>query len=111
GHGTACANCHEMTMDVSAVHGSPHGNATCTDCHEAGLGTKLRHVRAHLMGRSEEAVRLRDVDVRAMVAKCRRCHQHEYASWHAGAHAASYSEIFTNAEHNTKRRLADDCLR
>jgi hypothetical protein len=111
GHGTACANCHEMAMDVSAVHGSPHSNATCTDCHEANVGTKLRHIRAHLFGRSAENIRMREVDVRAMMGSCRRCHQHEYASWHAGGHAASYGEIFANAEHNAKRRLADDCFR
>jgi hypothetical protein len=111
GHGTACANCHEMTMTVSAVHASPHGNATCTDCHEASLGTKLRHIRAHFAGRSPETIRLREADVRSMVGKCRQCHQHEYASWHVGGHGASYGEIFTNAEHNARRRLADDCFR
>jgi hypothetical protein len=108
GHGTGCADCHEMAMTVSAVHGSPHGNATCTDCHEASMGTKLRHIRAHLMGRSAEGVRLREADTRAMVSQCQRCHQQEFASWHAGGHAASYGEIFTSAEHNAKRRLADD---
>jgi len=111
GHGTGCADCHEMGMNVSAVHGSPHDNATCTDCHEASMGTKLRHIRAHLMGRRAEGVRLREADAQAMVSRCQQCHQQEFASWHAGAHAASYAEIFTSAEHNAKRRLADDCFR
>lgn len=111
GHGTACADCHEMAMNLSAVHGSPHGNATCTDCHQASMGTKLRHIRAHLMGRSTDGVRLREADTRAMVSQCQRCHQQEYASWHAGAHSASYGEIFTSAEHNAKRRPNDDCFR
>jgi len=111
GHGTGCADCHEMAMDVSAVHGSPHGNAQCPDCHEASLGTKLRHIRTHLAGAEAETIRLREADVRAMMSKCQRCHQHEYASWHAGPHAASYGEIFTNTEHNAKRRPMDDCFR
>jgi cytochrome c554/c'-like protein len=111
GHGAGCADCHEMAMTVSALHGSPHSNAQCTDCHEASVGAKLRHIRAHLRGRSDETIRLREDDVRTMITNCRRCHQQEYASWHAGAHAASYGEIFTNAGHNAKRRLADDCFR
>ena len=115
GHGSSCADCHEMTMDVSAVHGSPHYNAQCTDCHEATLGTKLRHIRAHLFrghqDGTQESIRLREADVRAMMTNCQRCHQHEYASWHAGPHSANYGDIFTNAAHNTKRRLMDYCFR
>ncbi len=111
GHGSACADCHEMTMNVSGVHGSPHHNAQCTECHEASLGTKLRHVRAHLSGKTPEMIRLREVDVRSMMSSCQRCHQHEYASWHAGPHSATYGDIFTNSAHNRKRRLMDDCFR
>lgn len=111
GHGTACADCHEMAMAVSAVHGSPHYNAQCIDCHEASIGTKLRHIRMHLFGKAPEAIRLRETDVRGMMSNCQKCHQHEYASWHAGPHSATYTDIFTNAAHNTKRRLMDDCFR
>src|SRR5258708_15958284 len=105
GHGSACADCHEMAMNVSAVHGSPHYNAQCTDCHEANIGTKVRHIRVHLVGKSPEAIKLREADVRGMMTKCQKCHQHEYASWHAGPHSATYSDIFTNVAHNGKRRL------
>lgn len=111
GHGSACADCHEMTADVTAVHGSPHFNATCTDCHEASVGTKLRHLKRHFIGGATDGIRLREVDVRQMVASCQKCHQHEFASWLAGPHSATYSDIFTNAAHNTKRRLMDDCFR
>ncbi len=111
GHGSACADCHEMAAGVSAVHSSPHYNAQCTDCHEAGLGAKLRHIRAHLVGSAPESIRLREADVPQMISKCRQCHQHEYASWHAGPHSATYSDIFINAAHNSKRRLMDDCFR
>jgi len=111
GHGSTCADCHEMTANVSAVHGSPHHNAQCTDCHEASVGTKVRHIRVHLFGKAPEGIRLREEDVRGMLTKCQKCHQHEYASWHAGPHSATYSDIFTNTAHNTKRRLMDDCFR
>ena len=46
-----------------------------------------------------------------MMAKCQRCHQHEYAAWHAGPHSATYSDIFLNTAHNTKRQLMNDCFR
>jgi|CZKL01.1.fsa_nt_gi hypothetical protein len=110
-HGSHCANCHEMANYVSAVHSSPHHNATCLDCHEASMATKLRHVRVHLSGRLPEAVRLRDVDMQPMMVDCQKCHQHEYASWHAGPHSATYTDIFASTAHNSKRRLMDDCLR
>lgn len=110
-HGQGCASCHEMAAYTSAVHDSAHRSATCLDCHEASLGTKLRHIRVHLSGQVPEAIHLREVDVPAMTSNCQRCHQHEFAAWRAGPHSGTYAEIFTNPEHNSKRRLTDDCLR
>jgi hypothetical protein len=111
GHGDACADCHEMAASVSAIHGSPHHNAGCTDCHEASLATKLRHIRVHLSGERPEVIHLREADARQMIPSCQKCHQQEYANWHAGPHSASYGEIFANPTHNAKRRLMDDCFR
>ncbi len=109
--GNGCAKCHEMATYVSAMHGSAHRNVACMDCHEASLATKLRHIRVHLAGDWPESIRLRDVDVLEMVPSCEKCHHNAYATWHAGPHSAVYSQIFTNAAHNSKRRLMDDCLR
>jgi hypothetical protein len=81
------------------------------DCHDATLATKLRHIRVHLTGKLPEAIRLRDVDVLKMQANCQKCHQREYATWQAGPHSATYSQIFAEAGHNSKRRLMDDCFR
>jgi hypothetical protein len=111
GHGSACADCHEMSAQVDAIHGSPHRNAGCTDCHEASAGTKLRHVSVHLLRRAPEEIHLREADLAPMIAKCQGCHQHEYAAWHAGPHRATFSDIFLNAAHNRKRQLINDCLR
>jgi hypothetical protein len=111
GHGSACADCHEMTAHVNAMHSSPHRSAGCTDCHEATLATKLRHVRVHILRGAPEEIHLREADLKPMIAKCQGCHQHEYASWHAGPHTATYSEIFLNTAHNTKRQLMNDCFR
>lgn len=109
--GSGCSSCHEMAEFVNGAHGSAHRGMNCQECHENTLATKLRHIRAHLTGRVSEEIRLRDVDALAMTASCRRCHEAEYASWHAGPHSATYSQIFTDARQNTKRRLMDDCLR
>jgi Cytochrome c554 and c-prime len=110
-HGAGCASCHEMTAYVGAVHSSAHRTTTCLDCHEASLSTKLRHIRVHLFGGLPETIHLRDVDVVEMTVSCQRCHQREYATWHAGPHSATYKQILTDPEHNAKRRLNDDCLR
>ena len=110
-HGQGCASCQEMAAYTSALHNSAHRTTTCLDCHDAGLATKLRHIRVHLFGQPPEAIHLRDVDVLSMTTSCQRYHQHEYAAWHAGPHGATYAQIFTNPEHNTQRRLTDDCFR
>jgi hypothetical protein len=109
--GNGCAKCHEMASFVSAMHGSPHRNVGCMDCHEASLATKLRHIRVHLQRNWPEAIRLRDVDVLEMVPNCRKCHQQEYATWHAGPHSATYTQIFANPAQNSQQHLKDDCLR
>ena len=110
-HGQGCASCHEMAVYVSAIHGSPHRNETCMDCHTASLGTKLRHIRVHLAHSWPESIRLRDSDVLEMAANCRKCHQREFAAWAAGPHSATYAQIFTDSAHNTKRALQNDCFR
>lgn len=110
-YGQGCASCHEMANYVSVVHGSAHQKTGCMECHEASLSTKLRHIRVHLFSTPREAIRLRDVDVLAMVPSCKTCHQREYATWHAGPHSATYTQIFADPAHNAKRRLMDDCFR
>jgi hypothetical protein len=111
GHGSACSDCHEMSAHVSAIHSSPHRNAGCTDCHEASLAVKLRHVGVHILRGAPEEIHLREADLKPMMTKCQGCHQHEYAAWHAGPHSVTYSDIFLNAAHNTKRQLMNDCFR
>lgn len=109
GHG--CASCHEMASYVSAVHSSPHRTTGCMDCHNASSATKLRHMRIHVFGVIPEAIRLRDVDVSEMTTNCQKCHQHEYANWQAGPHSVTYSQIFADPVHNSKRMLMEDCFR
>jgi hypothetical protein len=110
-HGAGCANCHEMADTVGYVHGSAHRNVGCLDCHDTRLTTKLRHIAVHLSRRWPETIRLRDTDVVAMTTACEKCHEQEYATWHAGPHSATYRQIFTDAGQNRKQQLMDDCLR
>lgn len=70
GHGSNCANCHEMAASVDAMHASPHGNAQCADCHEATVSDKLRHVRVHIFSSRPDGLHLRESDVRKMMVKC-----------------------------------------
>ncbi len=111
GHGSGCADCHEMAEQVGAIHGSPHYNAQCTDCHKAGVRDKLRHVAKHFTTTFPDGIHLRQADAQSMIANCQSCHQHEAASWHAGPHSATFRQIFLDTSHNTRRRLNDDCLR
>jgi hypothetical protein len=83
----------------------------CGDCHDYSLGRNLQRLSAHLNGRVPEQPRLGGTDIPALIERCRSCHQQQYADWKAGPHSATYSRIFTDAEHNRKRRLRDDCLR
>jgi hypothetical protein len=100
-----------MANYVTAVHTSHHRNVGCMECHNASLSTKLRHIRVHLNGNLPEAIRLRNSDVLEMMENCQKCHQQEYATWHAGPHSATYTQIFVDAKHNSTRPLMDDCLR
>ncbi len=109
--GAGCANCHEMAEYVGDAHGSPHRNLNCQECHEDTTAAKLRHIRIHLTRRVPDAIRLRDVDVLAITSSCQKCHQQEYAGWHAGPHSATYQQIFADPKQNTQRRLMDDCFR
>ena len=101
--GQGCASCHEMAQYVSAVHASPHRTAT------AWIATKRASppscaISAYISPATPpEAIRLRDVDVFAMTTQLPECHQHEYASWHAGPHSATYSADLhqSRAQHRT----------
>ena len=117
-HGGACASCHEIWQPYSDWHTSAHRNVACTDCHgdvftlNAGFHiNNMRRVFTHLRGEAPAKPRLRSKDVFAMVPRCQKCHEGEFAEWQASAHSASYSNIFLNAEHNHKQLLMDDCLR
>jgi hypothetical protein len=106
GDGTACASCHEIRQNVELWQVSTHRNMACTECHDSTMTGNVRRVVRHLGGDVPERVVLRTDDVLRMMARCRKCHQQEFASWQAGPHSASYARIFTGTEHKTT-----DCMR
>ena len=116
--GRSCARCHEIWQPYSDWHISTHRNVACSACHgdvftlDAGFHLKnISRLVKHLRGAIPEQVRLKTADVLKMNERCQKCHQQEFADWAAGAHSATYTEIFLDKDHNRKRRLMDDCLR
>lgn len=116
--GRSCARCHEIWQPYTDWHTSTHRNVPCSACHgdvftlDAGFHLKNIHrLVAHLRGEVPEQVRLKTEDVLGVGERCRKCHQQEYADWAAGAHSATYAEIFLDKNHNRQRHLMDDCLR
>ncbi len=116
--GSACASCHEIWQPYSDWHSSSHRNVKCSECHgdvftlDARFHlNNMRRVFTHLSGKAPESPKLRTADVLKMVDRCEKCHQAEYADWHASAHSTTYRRIFLNTDHNRREVLMDDCLR
>lgn len=116
--GESCARCHEIRKNYDAWHGSSHRGVKCAACHgdmltlDAGfhLGN-LRRLVTHIREKAADPVRLRNADIPALMDRCRKCHQQEFAQWQSGPHSVSYSAIFLDKKHNAKEQLMDDCLR
>ena len=106
-----CEKCHEIRPQVDAWRASTHRGVPCTGCHEYSTRRNLQRLAAHWKGEVPEQPKMGLVDMLAVVDKCRGCHQQQFAEWKAGPHSATYARIFTNSEHNHKRKLMDDCLR
>jgi len=109
--GEGCARCHEIRINFDVWQKSAHRNINCNGCHASSLAGNLRRVKAHLTGQVPERIHLKNDDAVAMVARCRSCHQQEFAQWNAGPHSTTFARIFTDPEHNQKRPLMEDCLR
>jgi len=114
----ACARCHEMGTPVARWQSSTHRNIPCAGCHGDALTTNpnfhftnARRVYEHWKGDLPEKARLRPDDVFAILPRCQKCHQQEFAAWATSPHAIPYKTIFLDAKHNQSRHLMDDCLR
>jgi hypothetical protein len=109
--GEGCAGCHEIRINLEQWQHSSHRQVSCLECHASSTATNVRRVVRHLGGEVPEQIRLGLADVLRMNARCQACHRQEFAQWQSGRHSATYARIFTDVEHNRKRRLMDDCLR
>ncbi len=113
-----CNTCHEIRSAQELWSSSAHRNAPCADCHGSVLSNGLHSIRqtarrvlTHFSGKIEENIRLSEDQVVEMQARCKKCHEREYAGWLSSGHSASYSDIFLNDQHNETELLNDDCLR
>jgi len=116
--GPGCARCHEIAPIYQTWHTSTHRKIGCSECHgdaatlDAGFHlNNLKRVVEHLRGQAPEQIKLRSVDIPAMLKRCQGCHRQEFADWEAGPHGVNYSKIFLNADSNHKKAPIDDCLR
>ena len=119
GGGAACARCHEIRDAYDQWTVSAHRNVECSECHGGVLTadpgfhwSNLERLIRHWRGEPVERVLLAGRDeIDRLVSACKSCHEREFADWQAGPHSVSYADIFLDEEHNSKRRLMDDCLR
>ncbi len=114
----ACARCHEMGAPVGEWRHSTHRGTPCSACHGDALtaGARFhlanaRRVVQHWRGEAGELAPLGPEGIRAMLPRCQKCHQQEFASWSSGPHSITYRSIFLDEKHNSTRHLMDDCLR
>ncbi len=113
-----CNSCHEIRSAQEMWSTSAHRNAPCSNCHGTPLSNGIHSVRqtarrilTHFSGTPSEKIRLTEEQVIEMLARCKKCHEREYAGWLSSGHSASYSDIFLNDEHNSTELVNDDCLR
>jgi hypothetical protein len=118
GGGTGCTKCHEMNPPYDLWHASSHRETACADCHGGALTldvsfhwTNATRLYTHLKGDLPARIRIRNIDVLAMVERCQSCHRQEFAQWRSGPHSATYARLFLDKTHNRNRLLMDDCLR
>jgi hypothetical protein len=110
--GDSCSNCHEIAPTVAQWKASSHRNIDCEKCHGGTFqSANVNRLANHLRGKVPEQIRLKTDQVNDVVERCRGCHQSEFAAWAQGPHGSKYARIFTDAKHNSKHRLRDDCLR
>jgi len=113
-----CFSCHEIRPAGELWGQSSHRNAPCEDCHGSTLSNgfhslreNLRRVAYHLSDRRNENIRLNEDQVTEMLARCKRCHEREYAGWLASGHSMTYADVFLNEKHNKEEQVNEDCLR
>jgi hypothetical protein len=114
-----CAQCHEVSPSHATWRQSAHADVRCLDCHGTALSKGIHSLKekgamilSHWLGdRNPADIRLTEEQMLDVVNRCAECHRAEHAGWLASGHAATYREIFMDAEHNRAERPYADCLR
>ncbi len=113
-----CLSCHEIRPAGELWGQSSHRNAPCEDCHGTSVSNGFhslressRRVLYHISNRHNETIRLSEEQITEMLARCKRCHEREYAGWLASGHSVTYAGVFLNEKHNREEQLNEDCLR
>jgi len=116
--GEGCASCHEIRENWNSWHESTHRNIPCSACHGDSLTSgiafhagNLRRIVKHLSGQVPEQIRLKGLDITAMIGRCQACHRQEFADWQSGPHGATLAKFLLDKKQNHERLLMDDCLR
>ncbi len=116
--GEGCARCHEIRESWDVWRASTHRGVACSECHGDSLTGglqfhlgNLRRIIKHAGGDVPEQIRIKGLDVYAMLPRCQKCHRQEFAAWQAGPHGAIFAKFFLDSKHNREKLLKDDCLR
>lgn len=113
-----CASCHEIQTACADWEQSFHADIACTKCHGTALESiqsakeKLNMIYTHFTAKKTiEDIHLNEEQSLTIAARCAECHQAEQTAWKAGAHSATYKDIFMDIEHNKDERPYWDCFR
>jgi hypothetical protein len=113
-----CASCHEIGRSVNMFAQSSHRGLKCSECHGTALNNGFHSMKekgnmvvTHVKNEYNEDIRLDHDQVLAVMGKCKRCHENEYADWSSGGHSALYHDIFLDRKHNEAEQINADCLR
>jgi len=113
-----CQSCHEMQTNIDDWEESYHRQINCKECHGSALSSGFhslvengKRVIGHMAGTRTEELRLNEEQVITVVARCKGCHEAEYADWTAGGHSVTYSDIYLNETHNSVEQPHNDCMR
>ncbi len=109
--GEGCASCHEIRENLNSWRESTHRGVPCLTCHDSSVADNSRRLVRHVGGDVPEQIRLKGLDVSAMIGRCKTCHAQEFADWQAGPHGAKFAKFFLDQKQNHERLLMDDCLR
>ncbi len=116
--GEGCAGCHEIRANWNSWHESTHRGVACSACHGDSLTSgidfhlgNLRRIVKHVSGEVPEQIRVKGLDLTAMMQRCQACHRQEFADWQNGPHGATFAKFFLDRKQNHERLLMDDCLR